>query len=179
MLAHRTMYVLVPLFKGRWSKIFLVVVFRWTRAKKQAPSRERYAYRWQGVGTADVTLCDPFSSRRLVPRTSLVVQWLRICLPVQRMWVPSLVQEDPRCRARAQSPCPETREWPPLAAAGESPGVAAKTQCSQKQSRRSSKLPKVRFGVNFMGRRWNLGYMGNWWESKSLTIKVNVDISSI
>ena len=27
-------------------------------------------------------------------RTSLVVQWLRICLPMQRTWVRSLVQED-------------------------------------------------------------------------------------
>ena len=27
-------------------------------------------------------------------RTSLVVQWLRICLPMQRTWVQSLVQED-------------------------------------------------------------------------------------
>ena len=29
--------------------------------------------------------------------TSLVVQWLRICLPVQEAWVPSLVPEDPTC----------------------------------------------------------------------------------
>ena len=33
-------------------------------------------------------------------RTSLVVQWLRICLPMQGTWVVSLLQEDPtRCRA--------------------------------------------------------------------------------
>ena len=31
-------------------------------------------------------------------RTSLVVQWLRIHLPVQGTWVRSLVQEDPTCR---------------------------------------------------------------------------------
>ena len=29
--------------------------------------------------------------------TSLVVQWLRICLPMQGTWVRSLVQEDPPC----------------------------------------------------------------------------------
>ena len=29
--------------------------------------------------------------------TSLVGQWLRICLPVQGKWVQSLVQEDPTC----------------------------------------------------------------------------------
>ena len=33
-------------------------------------------------------------------RTSFVVQWLRICLPMQRTWVQSLVQGDStRCRA--------------------------------------------------------------------------------
>ena len=33
------------------------------------------------------------------PGTSLVVQWIRICLPVQGTWVWSLVQEDPTgCR---------------------------------------------------------------------------------
>ena len=30
-------------------------------------------------------------------RTSLVVQWLRIRLPMQGAWVRSLVQEDPTC----------------------------------------------------------------------------------
>ena len=29
--------------------------------------------------------------------TSLVVKWLRIHLPVQGTWVPSLVSEDPTC----------------------------------------------------------------------------------
>ena len=149
------------------------------KSKEAGPQQREVCLPMTGSGNCRCHTLWSVFVKETGPRTSLVVQWLRICLPVQRMWVPSLVQEDPRCRARAQSPCPETREWPPLAAAGESPGVAAKTQCSQKQSRRSSKLPKVRFGVNFMGRRWNLGYMGNWWESKSLTIKVNVDISSI
>ena len=38
-------------------------------------------------------------------RTSLVVQWLRICLPTQKTWVSSLVQEDPtRCGA-AETMC--------------------------------------------------------------------------
>ena len=35
--------------------------------------------------------------------TSLVVQWLRICLPKQGTWLQSLVQEDPTCR-RATGP---------------------------------------------------------------------------
>ena len=32
-------------------------------------------------------------------RASLVVQWLRICLPMQGTWVRALVWEDPTCRA--------------------------------------------------------------------------------
>ena len=32
------------------------------------------------------------------PGTSLVAQWLRICLPMQGAWVQSLVREDPTCR---------------------------------------------------------------------------------
>ena len=31
-------------------------------------------------------------------RASLVVQWLRICLPVKGTWIRSLVQEDSACR---------------------------------------------------------------------------------
>ena len=34
----------------------------------------------------------------------LVVQWLRICLPVREIWVQSLLLEDPTC-LRATKPC--------------------------------------------------------------------------
>ena len=34
--------------------------------------------------------------------TSLVVQWLRICLPVQGTQVRALVREDPTCRGAAK-----------------------------------------------------------------------------
>ena len=37
-------------------------------------------------------------SIRMIPGTSLVAQWLRICLPMQGTWVRALVQEDPTCR---------------------------------------------------------------------------------
>ena len=37
--------------------------------------------------------------------TSLVVQWLRICLPMQGTWVQSLVREDPTCRGATRSVC--------------------------------------------------------------------------
>ena len=33
-----------------------------------------------------------------VGRASLVVQWLRIRLPMQGVWVGALVREDPTCR---------------------------------------------------------------------------------
>ncbi|KAJ8777961.1 hypothetical protein J1605_014066 [Eschrichtius robustus] len=34
--------------------------------------------------------------------TSLVAQWLRICLPMQGTWVRALVREDPTCRGAAE-----------------------------------------------------------------------------
>ena len=34
--------------------------------------------------------------------TSLVVQWLRICLTMQGTWVRALVWEDPTCRRAAK-----------------------------------------------------------------------------
>ena len=43
------------------------------------------------------------SKRYMHQGTSLVVQWLRICLPVQRTWVRALVWEDPTCH-RATKP---------------------------------------------------------------------------
>ena len=45
-------------------------------------------------------LCSAFSNATWA---SLVVQWLRICLPMQRTWVRALVREDPTCR-RATKP---------------------------------------------------------------------------
>ena len=37
--------------------------------------------------------------------TSLVAQWLRICLPMQRTWVQALIWEDPTCCGAAQPVC--------------------------------------------------------------------------
>ena len=37
--------------------------------------------------------------------TSLVVQWLRICLPMQGTRVRALVQEDPTCRGATKPVC--------------------------------------------------------------------------
>ena len=41
--------------------------------------------------------------------TSLVVQWLRIRLPMQGTWVRALVREDPTCHG-ATNPCATTTE---------------------------------------------------------------------
>ena len=57
--------------------------------------------------------------------TSLVVQWMELCLPTQRVWIRSLVQEDSACRApkspvsQLLSLCATTNEahlpWSPAA----------------------------------------------------------------
>ena len=50
-------------------------------------------------------------------RASLVVQWLRICLPMQGTRVQALVREDPTCTEQL-SPCATTTEpvlWSPQA----------------------------------------------------------------
>ena len=41
--------------------------------------------------------------KKQTPGSSLVAQWLRICLPMQVTWVRALVWEDPTCR-RATRP---------------------------------------------------------------------------
>ena len=38
------------------------------------------------------------SVKNTIKGTSLVAQWLRICLPMQGTWVRALVREDPTCR---------------------------------------------------------------------------------
>ena len=69
--------------------------------------------------------------------TSLVVQWLRICLPMPEPWIQSLVQRDLTCHKLTESVCPRATamrsqdtaagEGPPLAATRESPLTAMKT----------------------------------------------------
>ena len=38
-----------------------------------------------------------FYDKNKLPRTSMVGQWIRICLPMQGAWVQSLVQENSTC----------------------------------------------------------------------------------
>ena len=93
------------------------------------------------------------SSSNSSSRTSLVVQWLRVCLPMQGIWVWFMVQEDTTCpratkavhlscgvcapepgaaaaepTCSAQSPSSAIREWPLLTATRESLNTAMKTQ---------------------------------------------------
>ena len=49
--------------------------------------------------------------RKATSGTFLVVQWLRIYLPMQETWIQSLVQEDPTCRVpQLLSLCSRTRD---------------------------------------------------------------------
>ena len=51
-----------------------------------------------------ILLCAP-SKVLHITGTSLVAQWLRICLPVQGTQVRALVQEDPACRGATKLVC--------------------------------------------------------------------------
>ena len=83
----------------------------------------------------------------VVCRTSLVVQWLRIHLPVQRTWARPLDWEDSMChgatkpmcynycslqeKPRKEKPSTGIREWTLNTTARASLHTAMKTQCSQ------------------------------------------------
>ena len=77
--------------------------------------RERASLSW-------LQLCLPVTGLDLLPgrsyktsfRTSLVVQRSRICLPMQGMWVWSLIREDPTYRAyrAVKSMCRNYWAWP-------------------------------------------------------------------
>ena len=47
--------------------------------------------------------------------TSLVVQWIRIRLPMQGMWVQSLIQEDPTCHGATKPRATTTEAHAPRA----------------------------------------------------------------
>ena len=98
---------------------------------------------------------------------SLVIQWMRICLPVQGTWVRSLVQEDSTCYGAIKPVCHNywagtlepalynkrshfsensvqfSKEEPPLTTARESQHAATKTHCSQKYKKTQNKTQKA------------------------------------
>ena len=66
----------------------------------------------------------------------LVVQWLRICLLMQGMWVQSLVWEDPTCH-RQLSPCATATEPVHL-----EPGLLSKrSHCNEKPAHDKERRP--------------------------------------
>ena len=88
-------------------------------------------------------------------RTSLVVQWIRICLPMQGTWVRSLVWEDPTCFGATmpvhlyyQAPEPENcNYWAQvlqlLKAACPGPVLSNKrSHCSSKLERACTQQPR-------------------------------------
>ena len=52
---------------------------------------------------------------------SLVAQWLRICLPMQRAWVQSLLWEDSTCVRTTKPQLPSLCAWSLCSASGEGP----------------------------------------------------------
>ena len=140
---------------SRFSHVRLLATL-WTEAH-QAPLsmgffRQEY---WRGLP------CPPPGDENFypksVPGTSLVVQWLRICLPMQEIWVLYLVREDSTCReqlssyatttearvpsspysttreaATTRSPHPEPGGQPSLTATRENLHAVMKTQHSHK-----------------------------------------------
>ena len=75
-----------------------LVVFRWQ--KTQFCTAECL------MGTQTEPICHlslwTIYTGDLIVGTSLVIQWLRICLPMQGTWVPSLIQEDPTCHGASK-----------------------------------------------------------------------------
>ena len=49
----------------------------------------------------------PAHSNKDSAQTSLVVQWIRICLPMQGTWVQFLVREDSTCCGATKPVCPQ------------------------------------------------------------------------
>ena len=66
--------------------------------------REAWYAAVHGVTKSQTQLSDWTTNvKKAMLLTSLEVQWLRVCLPVQGTWIQSLVQEDPTCH-RATKP---------------------------------------------------------------------------
>ena len=58
---------------------------------------------WTGKPVKESDTTERLNWTEVSPRTSLLAQWIRSCLPMQGTWVQFLVQEDPTC-LRATKP---------------------------------------------------------------------------
>ena len=82
------------------------------------------------------------SSLRWAPGTSLVVQWFRICLPVQGTWVWSLPLEDSTLHAATKPTClgPRLQEKPPQSEA-HTPQLES-SPCNYRKAEHSNEDPE-------------------------------------
>ena len=71
--------------------------------KKKANKTHTYTHSKNQIITWLKKGSSPQKTQNRTTRASLVVQWLRIHLPMQETWVQALVQEDPTCH-RATKP---------------------------------------------------------------------------
>ena len=83
--------------------------------------------------------------KRREHRTFLVVQWLRLQLPMQGTWVGPLVQEEPTCHGNQahvpRSPCSATREATTMRSPVHRAWKVAPAHCSWRKPTNSSKNP--------------------------------------
>ena len=72
-------------------------------------ANQTYNRRWWGQSHDLTWSCSSWSSWELIRNVnfgaSLVVQWLRICLPMQGTRIRSLVHEDSKCRQATKPVC--------------------------------------------------------------------------
>ena len=83
--------------------------------------------------------------KRRERRTFLVVQWLRLQLPMQGTWVGPLVQEEPTCHGNQahvpRSPCSATREAIAMRSPVHHAWKVAPAHCSWRKPTNGSKNP--------------------------------------
>ena len=75
-------------------------------------------------------------------RTPLVVQWLKIGLPMQESWVQSLVQEDPTCPTAAKPVYPDYWTYGPEPGSHNYRSPLCPRACAPNKRSRSSEKPK-------------------------------------
>ena len=89
------------------------------------------------VGLAQSDCC---SYKREKSRTSLVVQWLRVRLPIQGTWVQSWFRKIPTCHGAAEPVCHNYRSTTSKAAATRSLStIARESLCAATKAQRSQK----------------------------------------
>ena len=78
---------------------------QWVRMKKQIKTAGEKDNSIQVSMCLEESVAISIKVKNIPPGTSLVAQWLRICLPMQGTRVRSLVREDPTCRGATKPLC--------------------------------------------------------------------------